>query len=88
MGINKGQRFGRLTVLAEEGVKDAHSYFLCRCDCGKTLKVRDNKLTGGKQISCGCARADVVVRAAARFRTPPKRRSEIARMGSDALKKD
>ena len=28
--------------------------WLCRCDCGKELKVRTDSLTSGRTISCGC----------------------------------
>lgn len=50
-----GKRFGRLTVIADTGEKQGTAkMWLCRCDCGNTLKVRTDSLTRGKTISCGC----------------------------------
>jgi hypothetical protein len=78
----KGQRFGRLTVLAEEAASDKHRNWLCKCDCGTRIIVRGTKLRTGTQVSCGCSRGDPLVRQAARLVTPAKRRSEIARLGA------
>lgn len=53
-----GERFGRLTVL--EYAKDyphgkgRNSWWVCRCDCGDTVIVRDCKLVTGYTRSCGC----------------------------------
>lgn len=50
-----GQRFGKLTVIADSGEKQGTAkMWLCKCDCGNTVKVRTDSLTGGKTISCGC----------------------------------
>nr|DAQ16244.1 MAG TPA: hypothetical protein [Caudoviricetes sp.] len=50
-----GKRFGRLTVIEDTGEKQGTAkMWLCHCDCGNTLKVRTDSLTGGKTISCGC----------------------------------
>lgn len=86
MTIEKGRRFGRLVVQAEEGSKGGKTEYLCQCDCGKFKKVRGTKLTQGRETSCGCGKADPVVRQAARFQTAPERRSEIAKMGAEASK--
>lgn len=51
-----GQRFGRLTVLAEEPVRTPCGAvrWLCRCDCGYEKPVSSNLLRRGKARSCGC----------------------------------
>ena len=50
-----GKRFGKLTVIADSGEKQGTAkMWLCKCDCGNTVKVRTDSLTGGKTISCGC----------------------------------
>jgi hypothetical protein len=52
-----GQRFGRLTVVAEEEPHRQRSRWLCRCDCGNTSVVAVSNLTGGITRSCGCLRS-------------------------------
>lgn len=55
-----GERYGRLTVV-ENTTKKAHNkenVYLCRCDCGNTIKVRSGLLTQGKTKSCGCLYRD------------------------------
>ena len=54
-----GQRFGRLVVLSraenyiqKNGTK--HSQWICKCDCGETIKVRGCNLMSGNTNSCGC----------------------------------
>lgn len=50
-----GKTFGRLTVIADTQEKQGTAkMWLCRCDCGKELKVRTDSLTSGRTISCGC----------------------------------
>lgn len=50
-----GKKFGRLTVIADTQEKQGTAkMWLCRCDCGKELKVRTDSLTSGRTISCGC----------------------------------
>ena len=54
-----GQKFGRLTVVAESpsrvtGVGYRTTMWECRCDCGNTVVVRAKCLLGGVTKSCGC----------------------------------
>ena len=49
-----GQRFGRLTVLQRNGVKDGHAAWKCNCDCGNQTTVNGRHLRSGKIRSCGC----------------------------------
>lgn len=60
-----GKTFRCLTVLKyagtrrSKGLKTLRNYYLCRCKCGKELKVIRHALVGnGKRlaISCGCTR--------------------------------
>jgi hypothetical protein len=56
--INTGDRFNRLTIIKEV---EPHIYpsgnprrrFLCKCDCGKEIKVLSNQFNGNTK-SCGC----------------------------------
>lgn len=51
-----GQRFGRWTVLYRSQLPWAQrSYWLCRCDCGKTNHVLGGNLRDGKSTTCGCS---------------------------------
>ena len=51
-----GLRFGRLTVLGQNGRRGASILWRCRCDCGNELSVSGNSLRNGKATSCGCRR--------------------------------
>ncbi len=52
-----GQKFGRLTALeaTKERSAGGNVIWLCRCDCGKTVKVRSCNLVRGVTTHCGCA---------------------------------
>ena len=59
LNIKPGDRFYRLTIITEcetrKTLKGYYKrYFVCRCDCGTTKKVRLNELRNGKIKSCGC----------------------------------
>jgi hypothetical protein len=48
-----GQRFGRLLVNGRGG-STRRIYWICNCDCGKILSVRQDHLLSGATKSCGC----------------------------------
>ena len=51
-----GQKFGKLTGVAPTGKSsNGSAIWLCRCDCGKEVEVRANRLAYRDIISCGCA---------------------------------
>ena len=53
-----GKKFGYLTVL-----KSCDEWnFLCRCDCGKELKVDKYNLISENTQSCGCKRAETYLK--------------------------
>ena len=62
--LRAGRRFGRLVV-----VDEAEPYYwrgrfsrrrwLCACDCGGEAEIREDQLTGGRTLSCGCLRREV-----------------------------
>ena len=54
-----GKRFGRLTVVEKGEPKICSngtrlSTWVCDCDCGKRVTVRDSSLKSGMTQSCGC----------------------------------
>ena len=61
------QQFGRLAVRAFAGIQSGRAYWTVQCTCGAFKDVRGKNLLSGKTVSCGCARADPKVRAAARL---------------------
>jgi hypothetical protein len=57
--VSEGQRFGRLTVLAESSHREPGSnkrVVHVVCDCGARRAIRLASLTQGLTTSCGCAR--------------------------------
>lgn len=56
-----GQKFGRLTVLyRDKNDKTGHTKWICRCDCGKNVSVYRDALLDGRQVSCGCHKAELL----------------------------
>jgi hypothetical protein len=52
-----GQRFGRLTVIAESPrTTPTKTFLVCKCDCGKTVEVKQGNLHSGNTKGCGCGR--------------------------------
>lgn len=49
-----GQRYGRLTVLAEVLPRTRPRFWSCLCDCGNEHKVSASNLLNGHTKSCGC----------------------------------
>ena len=48
------RKYGKLTVLKEEGKKGKYRYWLCKCDCGNYALVYGDNLKSGSTRSCGC----------------------------------
>lgn len=61
-----GKRFGRLLVLKETDEYTSYSYskkrYLCQCDCGKQIKVKEALLLNGHTSSCGCLHKDLLTK--------------------------
>jgi hypothetical protein len=59
-----GDRFGRLRIVRQAGVaKKRGRVYLCRCDCGRRVKVQARHLRNGETQSCGCLYRDSRSRA-------------------------
>jgi hypothetical protein len=58
--INRGEKYGRLTVIREvqKAAADGRRYraAVCRCDCGKEITPHVSSLKSGDTRSCGCSR--------------------------------
>lgn len=58
-----GQRFGKLIAIKPTGDKKNNNYlWLCKCDCGKTIITKSANLTCGGTQSCGCLRAENIIK--------------------------
>ena len=58
--INKGERFGRLTVLGKYRRSSGGSLiYMCLCDCGEITEVTSGNLSPTGIKSCGCLRREV-----------------------------
>lgn len=57
-----GVAFGRLSVLEFAGreVKHRKPYWLCRCECGRTLMCSSGNLLSKCCTSCGCLRREML----------------------------
>lgn len=55
-----GLRFGRLTVLCEDGRLNGEVSWKCKCDCGNIKIVRGSHLRKGSIMSCGCLLSDTL----------------------------
>ncbi len=64
VSVCSGERFKRLTVIQEltgiyyESRKQKVRLILCRCDCGKDVRVAPSVLLRGRITSCGCFREE------------------------------
>ena len=57
-----GQRFGRLTVIADSGKRQRTAVvWLCKCDCGNTTESPGDWLKRGVKKSCGCLRKEMAI---------------------------
>lgn len=54
-----GQRFGRLTVLEKVQSYNTNAMWLCKCECGNTIKTLGTTLRRGESKSCGCLRREL-----------------------------
>jgi hypothetical protein len=74
-----GERFGRLRIIRQVGVlKKRGRVYLCRCDCGKTIKVQGRHLRSRETQSCGCLYRDSRRRANFRHgQSPAKNASPV-----------
>ena len=52
-----GLKFGLLTILKFVPTDDAHSHWLCQCDCGNQKLIRGSHIQSHHTISCGCLSA-------------------------------
>lgn len=58
-----GQKFGKLTVTSKAPSERNNSgksqtYWICKCDCGKEVKVKTYNIKVNKTKSCGCLKIE------------------------------
>jgi len=54
----EGQKFGKITVLDYAYSKNGHTFWNCKCECGKETIIMGTLLNTGKTKSCGCLIAE------------------------------
>lgn len=58
-----GQRFGRLVAIEvapkPPTYKNRHTFWKCKCDCGKFTSVVLGALISGNTRSCGCLQKEI-----------------------------
>lgn len=59
--VMENHRFGRLVVIQRDGTLYPTKY-VCQCDCGRTVSVRQTNLVAGRSKSCGCVNAERAAR--------------------------
>ena len=64
-----GEKYGRLTVVAFDGIRKRKAYWKCVCDCGLTVVVPGNNLRTGNTKSCGCLHREAVAKVGEKNRT-------------------
>lgn len=53
-----GKKFGHLEVLYKcDYLKDNHTVWHCKCDCGNEIEISGRRLTSGETQSCGCIKS-------------------------------
>lgn len=52
----KEKRFGKLVALSFK-IEDKITYWLCQCDCGNKIWVRQGNLKNNHTTSCGCLKS-------------------------------
>lgn len=58
------KKYGKLTVLERAGkTKKDTALWLCRCDCGNTVKANATTIRRGEIVSCGCLKENQIKNA-------------------------
>jgi hypothetical protein len=72
-----GRRFGRLKVISFSHIErrggEQSSLYICRCDCGRAVRVRAASLNFGSTKSCGCLQRDITIARNRSLASPLKR---------------
>ena len=62
------KKFGKLTVVRQEYIKNRHLYWFCKCDCGNECVVKGDKIKSGHTKSCGCLKKEKLIERNTRHR--------------------
>jgi len=55
-----GDVYGRLTAVRRIDSRDGKTFWLCKCTCGNETSVYLGHLRGGRTVSCGCFKKDIL----------------------------
>ena len=62
LNIKKGDRFNKLIVLKDLGLKNKNRIFLLKCDCGNEKIITLTSIRSGKTKSCGCIHKEQLIK--------------------------
>lgn len=57
-----GDKYGRLTIVREDGKRGKFRMWLCECECGGQKRTTIYDLKSGKTKSCGCLSREVLIK--------------------------
>jgi hypothetical protein len=60
--ISIGEKYNRLTVVAEAENKHSNRYIFCKCDCGRYKTIALSQLLNGNTKSCGCLKKELRIK--------------------------
>ena len=55
-----GKKFDSLFVIKRAKTKNRKTYWECKCDCGKVINIRADRLVDGTAKSCGCYSSELL----------------------------
>jgi hypothetical protein len=58
--LNVGDKFGLLTIIADQGYIDGRRRWQCRCACGNEIVTVKHQLVSGMTRSCSCLQKETV----------------------------
>lgn len=72
--IRTGQKFGRLTIIADSGIRNGRGEisWICMCDCGAKHRATTGNLNSRSVRSCGCLAREMSSMRRKKSRRPPK----------------
>lgn len=62
LNLKLNEKFNRLTIIEDAGIKKSKRYVKAKCDCGGMLTTRLFSITSGQTKSCGCFAKEVSAR--------------------------
>ena len=86
--LNKGQVFGRLTIIKEVAKrKNGAVQYKCLCECGNKKSINGSLLKRGKTRSCGCLQKELTVKRSTKHGHFKDNKTSSTRNSWDSMRK-